>query len=69
MVAGILLRVGDRSHLLPGMPNALAGPLRKILIEIVTGNENFRQGNCISGLAKSNAFVEDVPIRRVNFDM
>jgi polygalacturonase len=62
----IFLRIGERSRLLPGMPKAPAGPLRKVLLEDVTGTGNFRQGNFISGLAKSNAFVEDVIIRRVN---
>lgn len=65
----IFLRIGERSRLLPGMPKAPAGPLRRILIEDVTGTGNFRQGSFISGLAKSNAFVEDVTIRSVDLAM
>jgi polygalacturonase len=65
----IFLRIGERSRLLPGMPKAPAGPLRRILIEDITGSENLRQGSFISGLSKSNAFVEDVTIRRMKLTM
>lgn len=65
----IFLRIGERSRLLPGMPKVPAGPLRRILLEDINGTGNFRQGSFISGLAKSNAFVEDVTIRRVDLGM
>lgn len=65
----IFLRIGERSRLLPGMPKAPAGPLRRILIEDVSGNGNFRQGSFISGLAKSNTFIEEVTIRRMKLTM
>jgi polygalacturonase len=65
----IYLRIGERSRLLPGMPRVPAGPLRRIVIEDVTGNNNYRQGSFISGLGKPQAFIEDVVIRRVNLGM
>ncbi|MCB1129483.1 MAG: hypothetical protein KDN05_00040 [Verrucomicrobiae bacterium] len=62
----IFLRVGQRSRLLPGMATAPAGPLRRIIIEDVSGSGNFRQGSFISGLGKPRTFIEDVVIRRVD---
>ncbi len=67
--APIYLRIGERSRLLPGMPKVPAGPLRRIIIEDVTGTANHRQGSFISGLGKPQHFVEDVVIRRVNLGM
>ena len=63
----IFLRVGSRGRLMPGMPAAPIGKLRRILIEDVTGDGNFRQGSFISGI--EDGLIEDVIIRRVNLEM
>jgi polygalacturonase len=65
--APIFLCTGSRGRLLPGMPPAKVGKLRRIVIENVTGKENFRQGSLISGI--KDGLVEDVVIRNVNFSM
>ena len=67
--APIYLRIGERSRVLPGTPKVPAGPLRRIIIEDVTGTDNYRQGSFISGLGKPQHFIEDVVIRRVNLGM
>lgn len=67
--APIYLRIGERSRVLPGTPKVPAGPLRRIIIEDVTGTDNYRQGSIISGLGKPEKLIEDVIIRRVNLGM
>lgn len=59
----IFLRVGNRGRLMPGMPPARVGRLRRVVIEDVTGGRNLRQGSLISGIARGR--VEDVVLRRV----
>ncbi len=63
----IFLRIGSRGRLLPGMPPAKIGALRRIVIEDITGQDNFRQGSSISGI--NGGMIEDVVIRRVNIGM
>lgn len=65
--APIFLRVGSRGRLMPGMPPAKVGALRRIVIERIRGNDNRRQGSFISGIA--GGLVEDVVIRRLALGM
>jgi polygalacturonase len=65
--APIYLRVGRRGRLMPGMPPAKIGKLHRIVIENITGQDNFRQGSLISGI--KGGPVEDVLIRNVNLGM
>jgi polygalacturonase len=67
--APIFMRIGERSRLMPGMPKVPAGPLRRVIIEDVTGTGNHRQGSLITGLVTPTAMIEDVIIRRVNLGM
>jgi polygalacturonase len=63
----IFIRIGSRGRLMPDMPPAKIGLLQRIIIEDITGNNNFRQGSFISGI--DGAPVKDVVIRRVNIGM
>mgnify|MGYP002391321674 FL=1 len=63
----IFLRVGSRGRLMPGMPKAPVGKLRRIVIENVKGHDNGQQGSFISGI--KNGLVEDVVIRNVDLTM
>jgi polygalacturonase len=63
----IFLRIGSRGRLMPDMPPAKIGALRRIVIEDITGQGNFRQGSFISGIA--DGMIEDVVIRRVDLGM
>lgn len=63
----IFLRIGSRGRLMPGMPPAKVGALRRVLIEDVTGQGNFRQGSLITGIA--GGLIEDVLIRRIDLGM
>jgi polygalacturonase len=65
--APIFIRVGSRGRLMPGMPPAKIGALRRIVIEDVTGAHNPRQGSFISGI--EGGLVEDIVIRRVDLGM
>lgn len=63
----IFLRIGSRGRLMPGASPAGIGHLRRILIQDITGGENFRQGSFIPGIA--GGLIEDVLIRRVDLVM
>jgi polygalacturonase len=63
----IFLRIGNRMRLLPEWPNNGPGSLHQILIENVTGENNFRQGSFISGIAAKP--IEDITIRNVSLEM
>ena len=63
----IFIRIGSRGRLMPNMPPAKIGALRRILIEDITGLGNFKQGSFISGIA--GGLIEDVLIRRVDLGM
>ena len=63
----IFLRVGNRGRLMPDMPTAPIGKLRRVIIENVTGKDNFRQGSLITGI--KTGLVEDVVIRNVDLEM
>lgn len=63
----VFLRVGSRGRLMPGMPPAKIGALRRVVIENLTGGGNFRQGSLLSGIP--GGLVEDVVIRRVDLSM
>lgn len=63
----IFIRVGHRGRLMPGMPPAPIGKLKRILIENVKGKDNGAQGSFISGI--ENGLVEDVVIRNVDLIM
>jgi hypothetical protein len=52
---------------MPGMPPAKVGKLHRIVIENVTGKDNFGQGSLITGIKEGP--VEDVVIRNVGFSM
>ena len=65
--APIFMRVGSRGRLMPGMPEAPIGIFRRVIIENVTGEDNFRQGSLITGIR--NGLIEDVVIRNVNLGM
>jgi hypothetical protein len=57
----VFLRVGSRGRLMPGMPAAPIGPLRRIVIENISGDGNLSQGSFISGI--KDGVIEDVVIR------
>ncbi len=57
----VFIRVGNRLSVMPGFEKPAVGYLKKIVIENVSGGENFRQGSLISGIA--GHYVEDVIIR------
>lgn len=63
----IFLRIGSRGRLMPEMPTAKIGALRRIVIEDITGQGNLRQGSLIAGI--EGGMIEDVVIRRVNIGM
>ena len=63
----IFLRIGSRGRLMPGMPPAKIGKLRRILIQDITGGANFRQGSMISGI--DGHVIEDVVLQRINLTM
>jgi polygalacturonase len=65
--APIFLCVGSRGRLMPGMPPAKVGKLHRIVIENVTGKDNFGQGSLITGIKEGH--VEAVVIRNVGFSM
>ncbi len=57
----VFIRVGNRLSVMSGSEKPTVGYLRKIVIENVSGEGNFRQGSFISGIA--GHYVEDVIIR------
>ncbi len=63
----VFLRVGSRGRLMPGMPAAPIGLLRRILIENISGIGNLRQGSFISGI--KHGTIEDVVIRNYKVGM
>ncbi len=63
----VFLRVGSRGRLMPGMPAAPVGSLRRIVIENISGSGNFRQGSFISGI--KDGVIEDVVIRNYQVGM
>jgi len=65
--APIFLCIGSRGRLMPGMPPAKIGQLHRVIIENISGQNNFRQGSLINGVA--NGLIEDVMIRHVALGM
>jgi polygalacturonase len=63
----IFLRIGSRGRLMPEMPPAKIGALRRIIIEDITGEGNFAQGSLVSGI--TGGVIEDVVIRRIALGM
>ncbi len=63
----IFMRIGSRGRLMPGMPPAGIGSLRRILVQDISGRNNFRQGSFISGI--EGGMIQDVLIRRVDLHM
>ncbi len=63
----IFLRIGSRGRVMPGMPPAKIGKLQRILIQDITGGDNFRQGSMISGI--DGGLIEDVVLQRIDLSM
>lgn len=63
----VFVRIGHRGRVIPGREKPLPGTLRRVLIENVKGESNFRQGSFISGI--SGYPVEDVCIRQYHVQM
>lgn len=56
----IFLRIGNRLRAMPSASNKSVGTLEKIIIEDVTGENNFKQGSLISGI--KNHPIKDIII-------
>lgn len=63
----VFIRVGSRGRLMPGMPQAPIGKLRRIIVENVTGKDNLKQGSFISGI--KDGIIEDVVVRNMHVEM
>lgn len=63
----IFIRIGSRGRLMPDMPPAKIGKLSRIVVENVTGVENFRQGSYIAGIPEQR--VQDIILRNYRVHM
>lgn len=63
----IFIRTGNRGRVIKGVEKPTPGYLKNIVIENVTGSENFRQGSLISGI--SQHLINNVIIKNMNISM
>jgi len=63
----VFIRIGNRGRVMPGISKPPAGYLKKVLIENVTGEKNYKQGSMIIGISTKS--IEDVIIRNYNLSM
>jgi len=63
----IFLRIGSRLRTMPNAPTPKVGKLEKVIIENVTGKDNFIQGSLITGVAASK--IENIVLRNIHLSM
>ena len=63
----LFIRIGKRLRVMPGVEQPSVGHLRYVLIENVTGSNNFMQGSFISGIKTKP--VEHIVIRNYDITM
>lgn len=63
----VFIRIGNRLRAMPNTPLKEVGYLKNIIIENVSGENNYKQGSLISGIKKHP--VEDVVIRNYHVKM
>ncbi len=61
------LKIGNRGRLMPGMPKAPIGRIRRVIFENFTGEANGIQGSIITGIKEQN--VEQVVFRNIALEM
>ena len=63
----IFLRIGNRGRVIKGVEIPDPGQLKHIVIDGVTGKDNFTQGSFISGIIGHE--IQDITIRNMNIGM
>ncbi len=61
------LKIGNRGRLMPGMPKAPIGRIRRVIFENITGDNNGLQGSIITGIKEQS--VEKIIFRNISLEM